>query len=133
MSRTVDRLNELQPEMFCEVSPALAALRGLVNGGWATVVTSRAVIEARVLVTARVSSLEVDGRAIHQVGLPFHWGSRGSTTGDSANDLLGLALDPNVHIQNTKAQTCDIVAGRRPRGPARLEAVARHRRGEART
>ena len=29
-------LAELQPEMFCEVSPELAAERGLDNGGWAT-------------------------------------------------------------------------------------------------
>ncbi len=132
MSRSVDRLNELQPEMFCEVSPELAELRGLINGGWASVVTSRAVIEARVLVTARVTPLEIDGHVVHHVGMPFHWGSRGATTGDSANDLLGLALDPNVHIQNTKAQTCDIIAGRRPLGPDRRRFVEQHRGGEAR-
>jgi formate dehydrogenase major subunit len=62
--------------------------------------------------------------------MPFHWGSKGATTGDSANDLLGLALDPNVHIQNTKAQTCDIQPGRRPRGPERRALVDRHRHGE---
>ena len=129
MSRTVSRLSELQPEMFCEVGPGLAALRHLDNGGWATIITSRAVIEARVLVTARLKQLTVDGRVIHQVGMPFHWGSKGETTGDSANDLLGLALDPNVSIQNTKAQTCDIVAGRRPRGPARQRMVEEHRAG----
>lgn len=129
MSRVVDRLNELQPEMFCEVSLQLAALRHLENGGWASIITSRAVIEARVLVTARISPLDVGGRVVHTVGLPFHWGSRGATTGDSANDLLGLALDPNVHIQNTKAQTCDIVSGRRPEGRDRLDLVERHRQG----
>ncbi|MEP7045054.1 MAG: molybdopterin dinucleotide binding domain-containing protein, partial [Ilumatobacteraceae bacterium] len=127
MSRSVDRLNELQPEMFCEVSPELAELRGLVNGGWATIVTSRAAIEARVLVTARLRPLQIDGNTVHHVGMPFHWGSRGATTGDSANDLLGLALDPNVHIQNTKAQTCDITAGRRPRGAERRALVEQHR------
>ncbi len=131
MSRSVARLNELQPEMFCEVSPELAGMRGLVNGGWATIITSRAAIEARVLVTARLKPLRIDGRTVHTVGMPFHWGTRGETTGDSANDLLGLALDPNVHIQNTKAQTCDITAGRRPRGPARRTLVEEHRNGEA--
>ena len=35
-----------------------------------------------------------------------------------------IALDPNVHIQEVKAATCDIVAGRRPRGPALPEFVA---------
>ena len=60
---------------------------------------------------------------VHQVGLPYHWGSRGYATGDSANDLLGLALDPNVHIGEYKAQTCDVRPGRRPRGAALRELV----------
>ena len=41
MSRTVPYLAELQPEFFCEVSPQLAAERGLEHGGWATIVTAR--------------------------------------------------------------------------------------------
>jgi len=55
---------------------------------------------------------------VHQVGLPYHWGSRGLSTGGAANDLLHLALDPNVHIMETKGLTCDIRPGRRPRGAA---------------
>jgi formate dehydrogenase major subunit len=129
MSRTVKRLSELQPEMFCEVSPQLAAERGLINGGWATIVTSRAMIEARVLVTERIQSLTMDGRSVHQVAVPFHWGSKGETVGDSANDLLGLALDPNVFIQDTKSLTCDISAGRRPNGLARRQIVDQRRSG----
>jgi formate dehydrogenase major subunit len=116
MSRTLPYLAELQPELFCEVSPALAAERGLEHGGWATVATARAQIEARVLVTDRIRPLQVGGRRLHQVGLPYHWGQRGIATGDSANDLFGLALDPNVHIQEVKAATCDVRPGRRPRG-----------------
>jgi len=116
MSRTVGRLSELQPEMFVEVSPALAAQRGLENGGWATIVTARTAIEARVLVTERIRPLRVQGRTVHQVGLPYHWGSSGLVTGDSANDLFGVVVDPNVKIQEVKAATCDVVAGRRPRG-----------------
>jgi formate dehydrogenase major subunit len=79
-------------------------------------VTARARIEARVLVTERIRPLQVGGRRLHQVGLPYHWGQRGIATGDSANDLFGLALDPNVHIQEVKAATCDVRPGRRPRG-----------------
>jgi len=102
--------------MFCEVSPELAAERSLVNGGWATVATERAAIEARVLVTDRMRPLRVDGRLVHQVGLPYHWGSRGLARGGSANDLFPIVLDPNVHIQEVKAATCDIRPGRSPRG-----------------
>jgi formate dehydrogenase major subunit len=127
MSRTLGYLAELQPEMFCEVSPELARLRGLVNGGWATIVTSRAAIEARVLVTDRMRPLEVAGRVVHQVGLPYHWGRNGLATGDGANDLLPIVGDPNVHIMESKANTCDVLPGRRPRGPALVELVEGHR------
>ena len=41
--------------------------------------------------------------------------------GDGANDLLGLTLEPNVFIQNSKVGACDIQPGRRPRGEARLD------------
>jgi formate dehydrogenase major subunit len=115
MSRTVPYLSELQPEMFCEVSPELAAERGLEHGGWATISTARTAIEARVLVTARMKPLEVRGQRIEQVGLPYHWGRKGLVTGDAANELLSLVLDNNVHISEYKTATCDIRPGRRPR------------------
>jgi formate dehydrogenase major subunit len=115
MSRWLPYLSELQPEFFCEVSPALAELRGLRHGDWATISTLRAEVEARVLVTERITPLRLDGREVHQVGLPYHWGDNGVVRGDSANDLLALALDPNVHIGEYKAATCDIRPGRRAR------------------
>ena len=127
MSRNLPHLAELQPEMFCEVSPQLAAERGLEPGGFATIVTARTAIEARVTVTDRLAPLVVQGRTVHQVGLPYHWGQRGLSTGDSANDLFPLALDANVHIQEVKAATCDIRPGRRPRGRALLDLVAEYR------
>ncbi len=128
MSRTLPYLAELQPEFFCEVSPALAAERGLEHMGWATIISARAAIEARVLVTRRMNPLRVEGRIVHQVGLPYHWGQRGVSTGDSANDLLSMALDPNTLIQESKVATCDIQPGRRPRGPALVEFVRSYQR-----
>ena len=116
MTRSVPYLAELQPQMFCEVHPDLAREVGLEHGGWATIYTSRSAIEARVLVTDRMRPVRMDGREVHQVGLPYHWGKRGLVTGDSANDLAHMALDPNVHIQEVKAFTCGIRPGRRPRG-----------------
>jgi formate dehydrogenase major subunit len=76
-------------------------------------------VEARVLVTPRIPPLTVQGRRLHQIGLPYHWGWTGYSTGDSANDLVEISLDPNVHIQETKAFACDIRPGRRPTGAAR--------------
>jgi formate dehydrogenase major subunit len=117
MSRWLPWLSELQPEMFCEVSPELASLRGLVNGGWATISTARTTIEARVLVTSRVRPLRIGkrGRVVHQIGLPYHWGSSGLVKGDSANELIAFVADPNVTIQESKALTADIQPGRRVR------------------
>jgi formate dehydrogenase major subunit len=120
MSRTQPYLSELMPQ--------LAALRGLDNGGWATIVTARSAIEARVLVTPRMAPLTIEGRVIHQIGLPYHWGGNGLVAGDSANDLLHSALDANVHIMETKASTAEIVSGRRPRGPALRTFVEEYRK-----
>ena len=130
MSRWQPYLAELQPEFFCEVSPELARERGLKNAGWATIVTARTAVEARVLVTERMSPLTVAGRTVHQIGLPYHWGvgREAVVTGDSANDLFGVTLDPNVHIQESKVASCDIRPGRRPRGPALLEFIDDYRR-----
>ncbi|MGH2706969.1 MAG: molybdopterin dinucleotide binding domain-containing protein, partial [Actinomycetota bacterium] len=116
MSRWLSWLCELAPEMFCEISPELAAEKGLSNGGWATITTARGRIEARVLVTGRIPSLRVAGRTIHQIGLPYHWGARGLVHGDSANELIGFVADPNVSIQESKALTGTIEPGRRDRG-----------------
>ncbi len=129
MSRTLPYLSELMPEMFCEVSPELAAERGLEHLSWATIVSARSAIEARVLVTDRMAPLTVAGRVLHQVGLPYHWGVGGDylTSGDSANDLFGVQLDANVYIQESKVSSCDIQPGRRPTGPALLAYVAEYR------
>ena len=117
MSRFLPYLSELQPAFFCEVSPELAAERGLEHMGWATIISARNAIEARVLVTRRIKPLRAGGQPVHQIGLPWHWGPNGLTTGDAANELSHLALDPNVHIQEVKALAVDIQPGRRPRGP----------------
>jgi formate dehydrogenase major subunit len=127
MSRTLPYLTELQPEPFCEVSPRLADERGLTHGDWATIVTARTAIEARVLVTDRMRSLRLGDRVVEQVGLPYHWGGNGISQGDSANDLVNVTMDPNVYIQD-KVGTCDVRPGRRPRGPELTAYVERYRR-----
>src|ERR671936_579396 len=123
MTRSVPYLSELQPAMFVEVDPELAEKEGLTHGGWATIYSSRSAIEARVLVTDRIKPITVRGRRTHQIGLPYHWGSRGLTIGGAANDLAPIVLDPNVHIQEVKAFSVGIKAGRRPRGAALTEFV----------
>jgi formate dehydrogenase major subunit len=127
MSRWTPYLAELQPEFFCEVSPELADERELEHAGWATLVSARGVIEARVMVTDRMTPLQIEGRTIHQIGMPFHWGGNGYAKGDSMNELSSMSLDPSSHIQEVKALSVDIRPGRRPRGPARLQLVRDYR------
>ena len=115
MSRWLSWLCELQPEMFCEVSPELASDHGLQNGGWATICSARGEIEARVLVTERIRPLRMGRRLVHQIGLPYSWGSAGLITGDSTNELLAFTADVNVSIMESKAITGNIRAGRRDR------------------
>jgi formate dehydrogenase major subunit len=112
MSRFDSWLNELQPEMFVELSPELAAERGVEHGGWLVVSTRRGEIEARAMVTRRVRPLEVDGRTVHQIGLPFHWGFAGETVGAIANDLTSIVFEPNVSIHEAKAFACEVRRGR---------------------
>jgi formate dehydrogenase major subunit len=113
MSRTLTHLAELQPELFTEVSPELAAEVSLEHGGWATITTARALVQARVLITQRVRPIWIDGRRVHQIGLPYHWGYRGRVTGDVVNDLLAISEEPNVRIMETKALVCNIEPGKR--------------------
>jgi formate dehydrogenase major subunit len=130
MSRQLPYLSELQPELFVEVSPELARERGLRHLDVAHVVTSRAAVQARVVVTDRLAPLRVADQLVHQVWLPYHWGPSGLVTGDVVNDLFGVVTDPNVLIQESKVTTCDLRPGPRPRG-AELTALLTRLRADA--
>ena len=108
MTRTLSHLAELQPELFCEISPELARELRVANGGMVRITTPRGSIAARALVTARMRPLVAQGRTIHQVGLPYHWGPRGLVTGDVVNDLLAISEEPNVKIFESKALVCRV-------------------------
>ncbi len=108
MTRTLSHLAELQPELFCELSPELAAEIGVANGSWVRVTTARGAIEARALVTSRMRPIAVQGRTLHQVGLPYHFGGRGLVTGDVVNDLVAISEEPNVRIMEAKALVCRV-------------------------
>ncbi len=130
MSRFDSWLNELQPEMFVELSPELAAERGIRHGDWMVVWNKRGAIEARAMVTSRVRPLRVQGRTLHQIALPFHWGFAGETVGSMPNDLTSIVADPNVSMHEAKAFTCNVRAGRlRQHRDAPLEAAPFPRRG----
>ncbi|RUO88460.1 formate dehydrogenase [Corallococcus sp. AB018] len=112
MSRWLSWLSELQPEMFCEISPELAREKGLNNGDWCTLATARGDLECRALVTERIRPLKVRGRQVHQIGLPYHWGVTGRVRGEGANELTAFVADQNVDIQESKVFTADLRVGR---------------------
>ena len=119
-------LSELQPEMFCEVSPAArGASAASSTADWATVVTTRAAIEARVLVTDRMRPLDVQGRRSTR--------SACRTTG--AAGASARATRPTTCSRSRSTRTCtsrrsrrDVrhPAGRRPR-PALTALVEQYR------
>jgi formate dehydrogenase major subunit len=108
MSRWLPWLAELQPELFCEISPEHAAELGVSNTGWVRISTPRGSIRAKALVTRRIRPFVLKERTIHHVGLPWHWGYKGLSTGDVVNDLSALVGDPNVSIHEAKVFVCRV-------------------------
>ena len=113
MSRWLPWLAELMPELFCEISPELAAERGIKNAEYVTIQTARGEIQARALVTRRMRPFVINEKVIHEIGLPWHWGWQGRARGDVVNNLSALVADPNVSIHEGKVFTCNIRAGKR--------------------
>ena len=111
-TRSVAHTAELQPESFAEIPPELAAELGIANLDWVVLSTARGEIETRALVTNRLRPLEIDGRRIFQIGMPWHFGWKGYATGDIANVLTSVVGDPNTSIHENKALTCSLRKGR---------------------
>lgn len=112
MTRWLPWLAELMPELFLELSPELAGELGIQSKDFVTVETARGKIEARALVTKRMKPLKIDGKVVHQVGMPIHWGYAGIATGSVPNDLTPIVADPNVTIHSSKAFTCNVRKGK---------------------
>ncbi len=119
MSRFLSHLNELQPELFVEMSPELADSLGVNNADYVVVATLRGAVEARALVSRRTRPLTLDnGRILHQVSIPWHWGYAGPGKGGIVNDLIAISGEPNVTIMESKALACVIIPGKMPAGVA---------------
>jgi formate dehydrogenase major subunit len=110
MTRWLPWLAELMPELFCEISPELAAEKGIKNGEFVKVKTARGEVKARALVTRRMRPFQIDGKTVHEIGMPWHWGYQGHAVGDVPNNLSAIVGEPNVTIHEAKAFTCDIEA-----------------------
>ncbi len=108
MSRWLPWLAELQPELFIELGSGLAQEKGIHNLDWVRITTPRASIRAKALVTNRIGVMNIGGKRIHHVGMPWHWGWEGLSTGAVVNDLTSWVGDPNVSIHEGKAFLCNV-------------------------
>ena len=99
------RLNAItQPEQFVEIGEALAKELGVVAGDRVTVTSNRGHIKAVAVVTKRIKQLNVDGKTLHTVGIPIHWGFTGvAKPGYLANTLTPFVGDGNVQTPEFKA------------------------------
>jgi len=110
MTRNLPWLVELMPEMFVEVSEELAEEKGIENSKKVIVESARGKIEAVAVVTRRFTPFSINGKRVHQIGIPWHWGYMGLSKGDSANVLTPNIGDANTTIPEYKAFLCDIMA-----------------------
>ncbi|MGW8181809.1 MAG: molybdopterin dinucleotide binding domain-containing protein, partial [bacterium] len=103
MTRNLPWMVELQPKVFVEMSVELAAEKGIANGGKVIITSARGSMEAVAMVTKRFKPFTINGNTVHQVGIPWHWGYIGLSTGDSANVLTPHVGDANTMIPEYKA------------------------------
>ena len=103
MTRNCSWLVEMQPEPFVEMSEELAAEKGIAKGDRVIVESARGQVNMVAVVTKRFKPFQMNGRQVHQVGVIWHWGYTGLSTGDSANVLTPHVGDANTMIPEYKA------------------------------
>ncbi len=116
MSRYLPMLAELHYAHFTEISHELAKELNIANGDMVTVSSPRGKIHVKAMVTHRIKPFLINGKTVHQIGVPWHWGWKGveglpGSMGDITNDLSSTVGDPNVFIQETKAFVCNVKKG----------------------
>ncbi|WP_424140890.1 molybdopterin dinucleotide binding domain-containing protein [Roseomonas chloroacetimidivorans] len=86
-----------------EISEELAALRQVVNGGWVRVWSKRGSVKAKAVVTKRIRPLNCDGKVVHVVGIPLHWGFTGSAKkGFGPNSLSPFVGEASIETPEYK-------------------------------
>jgi len=108
MSRTLPWLAEIQPEMFVMLGKELAQERGIKNGEMVKVLSARGEIKVIAMVTPRMPPMTVDGKKVHIVRMPWHYGWQGLSVGAVANDITPHVGDGNTMIPEYKAFLVDV-------------------------
>jgi len=108
MTRNLSWLVEMMPEPFVEMSEELAGEKGIRNGDKVVVESMRGEVKMAAVVTKRFKPFQLNGKTVHEVGLIWHWGYVGLSTGDSANILTAHVGDANTMIPEYKAFLVDV-------------------------
>jgi len=99
----------MQPEFFVEISEQLAKEKKIKSGHWVRVWSKRGAVKAKAVVTKRIVPLTCDGKTVHIVGVPLHWGFIGETKeGFGPNSLTPYVGDANIETPEYKAFLVDI-------------------------
>ena len=94
----------VQPAPFVEIGEELAKEKGIKQGDMVKVRSNRGEVRAACVVTKRIKALEVNGKKVHHVGIPIHWGFKGVTqNGYLANALTPFVGDANSQTPEYKA------------------------------
>ena len=100
MSNGQQQAAATQPAQFVEIGDELAKEKGIANGGWVRVDSKRGFVRAKAVVTKRIKPLMCDGKQVHIVGIPIHWGFMGAAKkGFGANTLTPFVGDANIAFQ----------------------------------
>jgi formate dehydrogenase major subunit len=103
-SKHVRALAVVQPEPFVELGEALAGQKGIRSGDMVVVRSKRGRIMAKAVVTKRIKPLQINGKEVHTVGIPLHWGFDGLTkAGYLTNTLTPFVGDANTNTPEFKA------------------------------
>lgn len=114
-TRNSEILSEIMPEVYVEISPGLAADRGIREGDMVWVESARGKIKVKAKITKRVND--------KTVFVPFHWngvfegedysdrwpeGTAELVVGDSVNIITSPGVDPVTQMQETKVALCNV-------------------------
>ena len=125
----------LQPEQFVEIGEELAKEKGIAHGDKVRVWSKRGEIRAVAVVTKRLKALDVEGKKVHQVGIPIHWGFKGEAKkGYLANTLTpyrGRRQHPDARVQGVPGERRESLGGRHAATVTRHQAPLRHHHATA--
>lgn len=110
VTRNVPWLYELAPNPVIEIPEKLAKQLNLKSGDMAKVTSARGDVTVKVEVTRRMQTMQINGKEVTIVWMPYNWGFQGLNTGPSTNYITIDAVDPGAGTQETKACLVNVVA-----------------------